>query len=54
MESDSEEDINHDGIVAEALNRLPSSMSSNIQSAFAPQEGGYFRTEDLWVSEVEG
>ena len=30
MESGKEEDINHDGLVAEALNRLPSSMSSNI------------------------
>ena len=38
VESDREEDINHDGLVAEALNRLPSSMSSNIQSASDPQE----------------
>ena len=29
------------------------SMSTNIQSASAPG-GGYFRTEDLWVSEVQG
>ena len=38
MESDREEVINHDGLVAEAINRLPSSMSSNIQSASDPQE----------------
>ena len=38
VESDREEDINQDGLVAEALNRLPSSMSSNIRSASNPQE----------------
>ena len=38
VESNGEEDINHDGLVAEALNRFPSSMSSNIQSASNPQE----------------
>ena len=38
VESDREEDINQDGLVAEALNRLPSSMSSNIQSASNQQE----------------
>ena len=55
MESEREEDSNHDGLVAQAINRLPSSLASNIQSASDPQEhGGYFHTEDPWVSKVEG
>ena len=54
VESDREEDINHDGLVAEVLNRLPSTMSSNIQSTSDPRNGGgYFHTEGLWLSEVK-